>query len=285
MKSAGWSTCRPRTAASSSWLRSMLRYQLMPPANVPWCANDSTNTSRSASESQSSGPAARGGRRTNGRAVGSKKRYWSRGMSPDSAYSVGRSVRRRSASSSRLGDARLLEVEDVEEAVAQRGAHGVGGLRRRVGPARCPPQWTLRAATASEAVGPQQRGVPRHRAAPVVADDDGGVDRRARRAARRGRRRGAAACTPRPGRHVGGAVAALVGREHVVPGVAQRAQLVAPRVPALGEAVAEHDRAAVVGPGLGDVHADAVGVDVPMADHVSGHLSARRGRGRRSGRG
>ena len=47
-------------------------------------------------------------------------------------------------------------------------------------------------------------------------------------------------------RAVGGAVATLVGREHVVPGVTQRLQLVAPRVPALGEAVAEHDRGPVV---------------------------------------
>ena len=33
--------------------------------------------------------------------------------------------------------------------------------------------------------------------------------------------------------------------------------------------MAEHDRGPVVGPGFGDVHADAVGVDVPVTNHVS----------------
>ena len=70
------------------------------------------------------------------------------------------------------------------------------------------------------------------------------------------------------GGHVGGAVAALVGREHTVASLAERVELVSPRVPALREAVAEHDRRAVFGPALGDVHADAVGVDVAVTDRV-----------------
>ena len=54
------------------------------------------------------------------------------------------------------------------------------------------------------------------------------------------------------------AVAALVGREHVVAGVGERRDLVAPRVGALGEAVAQHDRRRRRVAGLDDVELDAV---------------------------
>ncbi len=60
-------------------------------------------------------------------------------------------------------------------------------------------------------------------------------------------------------RAIGFAVAALVGRDCAKAGVGQRAQLMAPRVPQLGKAVAEHDR--VSRPGLNQMHPDAVGVD------------------------
>src|SRR5205807_10672592 len=63
------------------------------------------------------------------------------------------------------------------------------------------------------------------------------------------------------GRLVGAAVPTLVGGDGVVPGPGQRRQLVPPRVPELGEAVAEHDERAL--PLLGDVHVDAVGADDP----------------------
>ena len=65
---------------------------------------------------------------------------------------------------------------------------------------------------------------------------------------------------------IGLPVAALVGRDHVVTGVAERAELMAPGVPALGEPVAQHHGRAVSGAGLGEVHADAVGVHEPLAD-------------------
>ena len=129
----------------------------------------------------------------------------------------------------------------------------------------------------AEAVGAQQRAVPRDRTAPVVADDDRGVDAaRVEQADDVADEMELRVLVDARG-HVGGAVAALVGREHVVAGVTQCLQLVTPRVPALGESVAEHDGGPVVGPGVGDVHADAVGVDVPVADHLSlhGQCSAR----------
>ena len=125
--------------------------------------------------------------------------------------------------------------------------------------------------------------MPRDRGAPVVAHDDRGVDAaRVEQADDVAHEMELRVLIDGRG-HVGGAVAPLVGSEHVVPGLAQHLQLVAPRVPAFGEAVAEHDGRPVVGPGFGDVHANAVGVDVPVTDHVS--LRARPGRGRPSGRG
>ena len=71
------------------------------------------------------------------------------------------------------------------------------------------------------------------------------------------------------GRHVGLAVPALVGRQHVEAGIGQRDELVTPRVPALGEPVAQHHRGPVGRPRLGDVHADAVGVDEPVRGHAA----------------
>ena len=76
--------------------------------------------------------------------------------------------------------------------------------------------------------------------------------------------------SPTSGGHVGLPVAALVGRDRVVARLAEGDELMAPRVPALGEPVAQDDRTAVVGPRLGDVHGDAVGGDAPVPDAVHG---------------
>ncbi len=81
---------------------------------------------------------------------------------------------------------------------------------------------------------------------------------------------------------VGLAVPSLVGRDDVVAGIGQRAELVAPRVPALGESVAQHDERAVGRARLGDVHADAVGVDEAVGD--VGHRAMLGGRAIRSRR-
>jgi len=60
-------------------------------------------------------------------------------------------------------------------------------------------------------------------------------------------------------RAIGFAIPALVGRDRAKARVRQRAQLMAPRVPQFGKAVAEHHR--VSGAGLDQMHPDAVGVD------------------------
>ena len=204
----------------------MHRYQFNPPKNVPWCANESTNTSRSSSESQSSGPG--------GSARMSKSPLRGR---VEEAVLVARDVagERVEQAAERaakvdvelaLGDTRLLEVEDVEEVVAERGAHGVGRLHRRRRARRDAAPVHAEGGDGVEPVGPEQRRVPRHRRAPVVADDRGALDptasssptrsptrwswvysphvRRACRSARsragRARSRGS---PPRPGRRAG----------------------------------------------------------------------------------
>ena len=63
---------------------------------------------------------------------------------------------------------------------------------------------------------------------------------------------------------VGAAVAAHVGRDGVVAGRGERRELVPPRVPALGKAVAEqHERPLA---GLGDVHRQVADLELAMAD-------------------
>ena len=74
-------------------------------------------------------------------------------------------------------------------------------------------------------------------------------------------------------RRVGLAVAALIGCDRAEAGVGERLQLVAPRVPELGKAVAEEHREAAAG--FDDVHADAVGVDVLVGEfrHCSSEIA------------
>ncbi len=59
----------------------------------------------------------------------------------------------------------------------------------------------------------------------------------------------------------GSPIAALVRRDGAEAGGRQRRQLVAPGIGELGETVAQHDRHAVLRPGLVDRHVDAVGLD------------------------
>ena len=104
--------------------------------------------------------------------------------------------------------------------------------------ARCTPT------TGAHPVGVQPGHLPHDERAPVVADED--------------RRRRSRGDVEQP-EQVGGqvldavgldlrsvrvecAVAALVGRDHVVAGIGERLDLVSPRVGELGEAVAQHDR-------------------------------------------
>ena len=63
-------------------------------------------------------------------------------------------------------------------------------------------------------------------------------------------------------RTIAAAIAPHVGRDGVKPSIGQRRQLVAPRIPALWEAVAEdHERTR---PLLGDAQVNAIRLDHPM---------------------
>jgi hypothetical protein len=55
------------------------------------------------------------------------------------------------------------------------------------------------------------------------------------------------------------AEAAQVGGEHPHAGAGQGLHLVAPELPGVGEAVQQHHRRAILGPGVGQVQVDAVG--------------------------
>ena len=172
--------------------------------------------------------------------------------SPEAPHSIARIVSSTSAPSSVSAGTDGLEVEDVEEAVAPDRLHQ---LRRRHRPLR------VRHAHADDGAHPlgvQPGEIPHDQGAPVVADEDGvvvagGVEQPEQVA-------GEVVDAVRldVARRAGRAVAALVGSEHVVPGVGERTDLVAPRVGALGEAVAQHDRRRRRVAGLDDVELDAV---------------------------
>ena len=79
------------------------------------------------------------------------------------------------------------------------------------------------------------------------------------------------------------AVAALIGREHVEPGVGERLHLVSPRVGALGEPVAQHDERVARPSRFRDVELDAVGNrDSALTDLVHTTPSVRNGAASRS---
>ena len=134
-----------------------------------------------------------------------------------------------------VGGSRLLEVEDVEEVVAEDPAEG---LRRRH--LRPRDRWNTQPDHTGEPVRVQQRGAPGHHAAEVVADDD----------------RAFCSDVIEQADDVGGqlddvvgvdgarlrrtAVAALIGRQHAVAGLGQRRNLVTPGVRQFGEAVGQH---------------------------------------------
>ena len=73
-----------------------------------------------------------------------------------------------SAPRSGVGDARLLEVEDVEEGVAEDLAHHLHRRHRRTRQER-----HAHAAHPGDPVGVQQRHLPDDHRPPVVADEDG----------------------------------------------------------------------------------------------------------------
>ena len=94
----------------------------------------------------------------------------SAGASPDAAKRKSRMDLRTSASQLRLGDARLLEVQDVEEVVGEDLLEERRRRQRRPRRVR-----HAQRGDGGKALWIEQRAVPRDRRAPVVADDDGGA--------------------------------------------------------------------------------------------------------------
>ena len=120
---------------------------------------------------------------------------------------------------------------------------------------------TLSPATPANRSGCSSGGAPRHHGAEVVADEH----------------RLLGADVVEQADEVGGqlddvvgvdgvglrraAVAALIGRQHVVAGLGQRRNLVAPGVGQFGEAVGQHDHRRAAFAGLDDPQLHAVGLD------------------------
>ena len=157
-----------------------------------------------------------------------------------------------------VGHAGGLEMQLVEHRVLGLRHHRGGPClaARAVGHAKADDR--------AEPVGAQQRGVPGDRGAPVMAGDD------RRLGPQRVEHAHHVAHQMEQGVLVDGlwalglAVAAHVGGDGAVAGLRQGVELVAPGIPGLREAVAEqHQRAAAF---LGDVHADAVGLDQAVLD-------------------
>ncbi len=169
-----------------------------------------------------------------------------------------------------LRDARFLEVEDVQEAVTEAGAHRVGRLHRRRRTRRNASPVHAERGDGVEAVGPEQRRVPGHRRAPVVPDDRSALDPERVEQPHEVTDQVELRVLGHLAGHVGLPVATLVGRDRMEAGLSQSDELMSPRVPALGKTVAQDHGAAVVGPRLGDVHGDPVGRDVPVPDVVHG---------------
>ena len=153
-----------------------------------------------------------------------------------------------------VGRPGFLEVEDVEELVAEQPPEGLRGrdLRARH---RGQAQPRHRA----EPLRMQQRCGPGHHRAEVVAHQHGllGADS-VEQPDDVGGQFGDVVGLDR-GRPVGAAVAALVGGQYVVAGVGQAADLVAPGEREFGEAVTEHDHRCARFTGLGHPQADPVG--------------------------
>jgi hypothetical protein len=160
-----------------------------------------------------------------------------------------------------LRDTRLLEV-DLVEAVAglrpdrlQRGSRAARGVRHR------------QPDHAADQVGPHQGGLPGDGCAPVVTDDHGRALAQRVDQADDVTDEVVNRVVVDAFRLVGLPVAPLVGRHHVVAGVGEGGDLVAPGVPRLRPAVQQqHERSFAA---FGNVHPDAVGLDEPVryVDH------------------
>ena len=163
-----------------------------------------------------------------------------------------------------VGGTPLLEVKDVEERVTEDAAER---LRRRN-----PRPRHRRKADPDDAGHPvrvQQRSTPGHHAAEVVADEHGPLGVRVieqpddvtRQLRHRVRVDGVG-----PRRT---AVATLIGCQHVIAGLGQDRELVAPGVGQFGEAVQQHDHGVARLAGFEHAQRDPVGVDESGAHGLS----------------
>ena len=137
-----------------------------------------------------------------------------------------------------LGDPRFLEVEDVIKVVA------VGLLHRleRRGPGPAAVRHAHRD-QAGEAVGMEEKAVPRHQRAPVVADDHRRLLAERIDDSDHIRREVLDVVGIDLARLVALAVAAQIRGDRVIARLRERRQLVPPRIPGLGKAVEqEHQR-------------------------------------------
>ena len=153
----------------------------------------------------------------------------------------------------RLGRPDRLEVEHVEERVGEERLEDLNGRGGRVGVGHA------HVVDGGDPRGVQAAHLPDHHGAPVVPYEGGRVVAEVVEQAVE-----IAGELVRPvvgdlGRVRAAAVAAQVGGVGAIARVGQRAELVAPRVPELREAVAEHDRRPVDGARRRHVQIDPVG--------------------------
>ena len=193
------------------------------------------------------------------------------GPSPEFPYSTPRRKARASLSRSASATPGRLEIELVEHRILGLRHHR-GGTHRRA--------WSERYAErdhAPEAIRAEQRRVPRHRSAPVVAYDHRVIfPQRVEQPHHIASQMKQRVLVDRL-RGVGLAVAAHVRRHRMVAGFGQGTKLMAPGVPGFRKPVTQQNQRSTAH--LGDVHPNAVGLDHPMHHiaHHRPHLSNRSG--------
>ena len=163
----------------------------------------------------------------------------------------------------RLGHSRRLEVELVEDGVLILRHDGArADLASR-------PVWHAEADHTAEAIGAQQRGVPRYRSSPVVTGDHSLLStQRIEQTDHVANQMQKRVLVDRLGT-IGPAVTAHVGCDDVESSRGERRQLMAPGIPGFWKTVAKHDQGARHL--LGQVHAYAVRLAYAVAQLAHQH--------------
>ena len=164
-----------------------------------------------------------------------------------------------------LGDPRSLKVQLIK--------HRVVGLRHDRGRPHRPARGERHAKPnhAAKAIRAHQSGVPRHWRAPIMAGDNRALlAERVEQADHVANKMKQSVLVDRFGA-VGLPIAAHVAGDRVKAGLGERRQLMAPRIPGLGKAMAQqHQRPAAL---FGDVQVDAVGRDIAVSQFA--HVRSR----------